>query len=411
VTKESYVRVRIAPSPTGPFHWGTARTALFNWLFARHHGGSFVVRIDDTDKERSQKKFEEQILEGLKWLKLDWNEGPGDHNPYGPYRQSERGDIYHRYLEQLIKERKAYYCYCTKEDLDIARQAMLADGLAPKYSGTCRLKKFSPSQKPQVIRFATPSVKVTFKDYIRGGISFDASSFGDFAIAKNLDSPLFNFAGVIDDELMHISHVIRGEDHISNTPRHILLIKALGFSEPIYAHLPLIFGSNKEKLSKRQLVSSIDDYAKRGYIPQAIVNFLALLGWHPPDDREVLSLEELVKDFDLKRVQKSGAIFNDDKLLWLNSEHIKALSVSELTELLMPYYINITWKKDDRRLKCAIALEQSRISTLNSFMNEAQFYFELPEYDARLLIWRESNIEETREILSKILMAEIVKRK
>ena len=255
VKPDTDIRVRMAPSPTGPLHIGTARTTLSNWLFARSMGGTFILRIEDTDKERSKKEYERELLEGLAWLGIDWDEGPVlDSEKYkgdsGPYRQSERTEIIGKYLEKLMAQGDAYYCYCTKEDLEAQRQAMLASGLQPKYNGRCRM--YLPSSQggedakpptdrtPQVIRFKVPEVKVEFKDLIRGKVVFDAALFGDQVIAKDLDSPLYNFAVVVDDELMRISHVIRGEEHISNTPKQILLQRALGLREVIYAHLPLI---------------------------------------------------------------------------------------------------------------------------------------------------------------------------
>ncbi|HUC31179.1 MAG TPA: glutamate--tRNA ligase, partial [Candidatus Paceibacterota bacterium] len=332
------IRVRFAPSPTGPIHIGSVRTALFNWLFARKYGGTFILRIEDTDKERSEKKYDDELLQGLSWVGLDWDEGPqpigtgdqlklgGEKGEYGPYRQSERTEIYKKYLNQLITSGDAYYCYCSKEDIEAQRQAMLAQGRPPKYSGHCRNIAAPPEGKsPEVIRFKVPEIKVEFKDLVRGKVVFDAALFGDMIIAKDLDTPLYNFAVVVDDELMKISHVIRAEDHLSNTPKQILMQRALGFAEPIYAHIPLILNADRSKMSKRFTDVALMNYRDRGYVPEAMINFLAFLGWHPKGDKEVLSRKELIAEFDIDRVQQSGAIFNEEKLDWLNREHIKIM--------------------------------------------------------------------------------------
>jgi glutamyl-tRNA synthetase len=406
--------VRLAPSPTGQFHWGTARTAIFNWLFARKHGGVFVVRIEDTDRERSEKRFEKDIFEGLRWLALDWDEGPVDYQtlankavgPYGPYRQSERTDIHKKYLSQLIEAGKAYYCYCTKEELEAERQGMLTSGLAPKYGGHCRdLTKPPVGREPQVIRFKTPETRVEFKDIIRGTISFDATLFGDFAIAKNVEAPFFHFAGVIDDHLMKISHVIRGEDHISNTPKQILLGRALNLSEPLYAHLPLVLGQNREKLSKRYLSVSLTDYRDKGYLNEAIINFISFLGWHPKNDQEILSPQEIINQFDLRRVQKGGAIFNEERLLWLNAQHIHRLPPEVLEEKLRSFIapresINIPSETFHR----LTLLEQPRMKTLNDFLESTSFFFKIENYPGALLIPKDQTKENSLEVLRELKM-------
>ncbi|MEK7094032.1 MAG: glutamate--tRNA ligase, partial [Patescibacteria group bacterium] len=380
-------RVRIAPSPTGPFHWGTARTAVFNWLFARKHGGVFVVRIEDTDRERSEKRYETSIFEGLKWLGLDWDEGSLDpetleektQGSFGPYRQSERTEIYKRYLEKLLTEEKAYYCYCTKEELEGERQGMMADGLAPKYSGHCRNLSAPPvGKEPQIIRFKTPEIKIEFKDVIRGSISFDTTLFGDFPIAKNTETPLFHFAVVVDDHLMEISHVIRGEDHIPNTPKQMLIGKALGFSEPLYAHLPLVLGQSREKLSKRYLSVSLTDYKNMGYLSEAVINFTSFLGWHPKENEEILTPEEIIKRFDLKRVQKGGAIFNEEKLLWLNAQHIHRLTPEDLEKKLRSFIVaRGPMSIPSETFHRLVTLEQPRMITLNDFFEATDFFFSI----------------------------------
>ena len=422
------VRVRIAPSPTGYLHIGTARTALFNYLFAKHHGGQFILRIEDTDLERSDKKYEKDIIEGLKWLGLDWDEGPIDvsaegdlfsnkyKGEFGPYRQTERLDIYEKYLKQLLDKGFAYYCYCSKEELELDRQAMLTQGLAPKYSGGCRNgKPFGATQgEPKLIRFKIPDCQVSFHDMIRGEISFNMGIMGDIVIAKDLRTPLYNFAVVVDDQEMQITHVIRGEDHINNTPKQILMIEALEFNKPHYAHLPLILDPDRSKMSKRFATTSIAEYREQGFLPEAIINFLALLGWHPaperasaslekirshgdgagPKEKEVFSLQELVKEFDLSRAQKAGAVFNIEKLNWLNAQYIKKMKNEELAERL-----NLV--KSEQNLKI-IRLSKDRMNKLSDFKMISNFFFKLPEYLPELLSWRGQNKADTVKILKEL---------
>lgn len=404
------IRVRMAPSPTGSLHIGTARTALFNWLFAKRNGGTFVLRIEDTDKERSEKKYEIELFKGLAWLGFDWDEGPDvggggqkEKGLLGPYRQSERTMIYKKYLEQLLASGDAYYCYCTKEDLETQRQGMLAQGLPPKYSGRCRALVASPEgKKPEVIRFKVPETKVEFTDLVRGKVVFDASLFGDIVIAKDLDTPLYNFAVVIDDELMGITHVIRGEDGLSNTPKQILMQKALGFDQPIYAHIPLILNADRSKMSKRFNDVALSSYRERGYLPEALVNFLALLGWHPTDNKEVLSFDELIAQFDIDRVQQAGAIFNEEKLDWLNREHMKLLPLAELVARAKPFFEKAGIVVDDvALLEKVVKLQLSRAKTLGDFAEAGKFFFALPEYEPALLAWKEAPLAETKIALQE----------
>jgi glutamyl-tRNA synthetase len=396
------VRVRFAPSPTGPFHLGSARTALFNWVFARQQNGTFILRIEDTDKERSKKEHEDGILESLRWLGLNWDEGPDVGGEYGPYRQSEREPIYEKYLKELLDSGKAYYCYCTKEELEAQKEAMIAQGLPPKYSGRCGNLPSPPAGRdPQLIRFRTPEVKVEFKDMIRGSVSFDASLFGDIPIARDLRSPLYNFAVVVDDELMGITHVIRGEDHLSNTPKQILFGRALGFKEPVYAHLPLILSADRSKLSKRYAETSLIEYEKQGYLPVAMINFLILLGWHPKDDREVFRIPELLEAFDIRRVQKAGAVWNEDKLSWLNSEHIRAMDDEALSEALKPLVAEKYGEVDGKFLVKIVGVQKERLRTLKEFVDIAGFFFELPQYEWGMLIWNKEPEEKIKEALKE----------
>ena len=403
------VRVRLAPSPTGPLHIGTVRTAIFNWLFARQNGGKFILRIEDTDSERSKKEYEKEILEGLEWLGLNWDEGPevkgdGYLGEYAPYRQSERGGIYGKYLEKLLDEKRAYFCYCTKEEIEAERQVMSSQGLPPKYGGHCRdLKEPPPGKKPQVIRFKTPEAKVEFRDLVRGKVVFDASLFGDLVIAKDLNTPLYNFAAVVDDSEMKISHVIRGEDHLSNTPKQILLQKTLGFEEPQYAHLPLILNPDRSKMSKRFAETSFLDYKKAGYLPAALFNFLALLGWHPKDDRELLTVDELIKEFDLKRAQKAGAVFNGEKLDWLQKEHLKGLSTDEIADYVEPILKEKNIGTTREFLKKVVDIERTRLKTLDELTDIGSFFFKTPDYDVKLLVWQEESINGIKEVLGEVL--------
>ncbi len=411
------VRVRFAPAPTGPLHVGGVRTALFNWLFARQNDGKFILRIEDTDIERSEAKYEKDILESLKWLGIDWNEGViGERDyigDYGPYRQSERMDIYEKYLQKLLNDDWVYYCFCTKEELENERQAMISQGLAPKYSGKCRALSKEESEKriakdeQAVIRFKTPSVEVGFNDLIRGKVSFNTGLIGDIVIAKNLKAPLFVFAGTVDDSEMKITHIIRGEDHLSNTPKQILIGKALGFDELKYAHLPLILSPDRSKLSKRYLETSLDDYRKQGYLAEAMVNFLALLGWHPKDDREVLSRQDLIREFDIKRVQKAGAVFSIEKFDWFNAQYIKTSDATDLAKRLKDF-IPEDWFENEELLVRAIEIEKERIKKLTDFKELADFFFELPDYEPKLLAWQ--NMSEDKILANlQLLSAEIEK--
>lgn len=399
------IRVRIAPSPTGFLHLGTIRTALFNYLYAKKEGGTFIIRIEDTDTQRSLPVYEEGILSGLKKLNITWDEGPDIGGPYGPYRQSERTEIYQKYIKRLLDEKKAYWCFCSKEELEEEKKAMLSQGLFPKYGGTCR--RLTPEQvaakkeagQSAVIRLMVPvGTTIEFDDMIRGAISVNSDTIGDIVIAKNESAPLYNFAVVVDDEMMKISHVIRGEDHISNTPKQILIANALGFSRPRYAHLPLILSPDRSKLSKRNLETSFDEYLKDGYLPQAIVNFLGLLGWHPDDDQEIMSMEEMIQKFSLRRVQKAGAIFAMDKLDWFNEQYIKTMPLETLVATLDPF-VPSHWKENPQRLAAAVNIARERMKKLSEFQELAVLFFERGEYEPSLLSWHDADAEKTKTLL------------
>ncbi|MDE2019696.1 MAG: glutamate--tRNA ligase [Patescibacteria group bacterium] len=410
-TRNKEIRVRMAPSPTGFLHIGTARATLFNWLFARHHGGMFMLRIEDTDAERSKTEYEIQLIEALHWLGLDWDEGPDyvdgklvSKGQFSPYRQSERQEIYKKYVEQLLAEGKAYYCYCTKEDIEAQQQAMAASGLPPKYTGHCRNLAEPPANwQSRVVRFKTPENKISFHDLIRGKVEFDASLLGDMIITRSDGSVLYNLAVVIDDHLMGITHVIRGEDHISNTPKQILFQQALGFPQPIYGHLPLILNADRSKMSKRKNKVALEEYRNAGYLSDAMVNFLALLGWHPKDDREVLSRDELIELFDINRVQKAGAVFNQDKLDWLNREYLKKMGDEEILNALME---NGAWRMENRTnktlLKKIIPINRGRASTLRDFIDLGKFFFDLPDYAPAMLVWKDGNANDTAAVLKTL---------
>jgi glutamyl-tRNA synthetase len=402
------VRVRIAPSPTGFFHIGTARTALFNWLFARHTGGSFIVRIEDTDRERSTKEFEKNILEGIAWLGLDYDEGPlpdgTDKGAFGPYRQTQRLASYEKQLVQLLSEGKAYYCFCTKEKLDAERKAQEAAGGAPKYAGTCAgidqeaARARQAAGEPCVIRLKVAPVKVSFTDDIRGEVVFDNSFSGDIVIAKNLREPLYNFAVVIDDYEMQITHVIRGEDHVANTPKQIAIQDALGIPHVEYAHLPLILNSDRSKMSKRFNATSVDEYRKKGYLPEAMINFLALLGWHPVDDNEVLSATEIQQAFEISRIQKGGAIFNVEKLNFFNQQYLKKLSAEQIAERL----IASGEAQASALLVPAINLVRERAVLLSDFPALYEFIFNLPAYEPAILVWKKGTAVGAVENLTQV---------
>lgn len=422
--KPGVARVRMAPSPTGPLHIGTARTTLFNYLFAKKNKGVFVLRIEDTDLERSDQKYEKEIIDGLRWLGILWDEGIEVGGDFAPYRQSERAPIYAKYTEQLLKEGKAYRCFCKEDDLAAQRQDQLARGLAPKYSGKCRhlgkdeIKKYLAEGRPSIIRFKTPAgEKISFDDLIRGRITFDSDTLDDFAIAKNIGLPLYNFAVVIDDFEMKITHVIRGEDHISNTPKQILLQRALNFPRPQYAHLPLILGPDRTKMSKRHGPVSVFQYKENGYLPEALTNFMALLGWNPGTEREIFSLDELSREFDINKVQKSPAVFNIEKLNWMNGYYIRQKPLDELTKLCIPFLeknnlIKIQNTKyqipdtdesvDFGWLEKIVGLEQSRLKTLAEIGERTAFFFvkEL-KYPSELLKWKNMDSEEIFASLDK----------
>ena len=338
------LRVRFAPSPTGPFHIGGARSALFNWLLARKEGGKLILRIEDTDLERSTKESEENIKAALRWLGIEWDEGIDVGGAYGPYRQTERLDIYRQYTEKLLAGGQAYYCYCTEEELDAERQQQTDKGENPHYGGRCR--DLSPAERERLIaegrkptvRFRVPeNQQIIFKDLVRDTVSFESNGVGDFVIVKSDGIPVYNYAVVLDDALMKITHVIRAEEHLSNTPRQILIYQALGLPLPQFGHISLILGKDRTKMSKRHGATSVEQYKNLGYLPEGIVNFLALLGWSPLGEEEIFSQEELIQEFSMERVAKNPAVFDVDKLNHINAHYIRQASPELVTELALPH--------------------------------------------------------------------------
>jgi len=339
------MRLRFAPSPTGHLHVGNARTALFNWLLARGQGGTFVLRIEDTDTERSTKASEASILDDLRWLGLTWDEGPEQGGEHGPYRQSERLGIYRQHADRLLAEGAAYRCFCTPEQLEAERQAALASGQPPKYSGRCRAiapdeaRARQAAGEPAAIRFRVPAVgDVAFDDVVRGHVVFHTDVIGDPVIVRSDGHPAYNFAVVVDDALMGITHVIRGEDHVSNTPRQVLLYRAFGYTPPTFAHLSLVMGPDHAPLSKRHGATSVAEFRANGILPEALVNYLALIGWSPGEGAEILPATELAARFRLEDVGKSAGVFDIDKLAWVNRHYIKAADPARLAALARPHF-------------------------------------------------------------------------
>jgi|SoiMethySBSTD1v2_1073268.scaffolds.fasta_scaffold64968_2 nondiscriminating glutamyl-tRNA synthetase len=344
------MRLRFAPSPTGQLHVGNARTALFNWLMARGQGGTFIVRIEDTDVERSTRESEHAILDDLRWLGLDWAEGVEAGGEHGPYRQTERLHIYRAHAIELLSAGKAYYCFCSAEQLEADRQDALKAGKAPKYTGRCRTVPRDEARRrvergePAVTRFRVPDTgSVTFDDIVRGPLAFDMDVIGDFVLLRSNGVPAYNFAVIIDDALMAITHVIRGEDHISNTPRQVLLYQAFGWTPPVFAHVPYVLGPDHAPLSKRHGATSVREFRDRGYLPEALMNYLALIGWSPGEGEELLPIEELARRFRLEKVGHSAGVFDVEKLAWVNRHYLKGADHRRLAELALPYLQQAGW--------------------------------------------------------------------
>ncbi|MDD5251251.1 MAG: glutamate--tRNA ligase [Patescibacteria group bacterium] len=427
------VRVRFAPSPTGYVHIGSLRTALYNELFARHHGGSFILRIEDTDRNRYVPGSVENLLRTLEWAGLTVDEGPyldKDGNirqkgESGPYVQSERLGLYKEYAEKLLADGHAYRCFCSAETLESMKQAQAAAGRAIMYDKRCRAHEPSESTRraeagePFVLRLKMPETgKTEFADAVRGQVSFENGLIDDQVLMKSDGYPTYHLANVIDDHLMGITHVIRAEEWLPSTPKHILLYRAFGWEPPVFAHLPLLLNADRSKLSKRQGDVAVEDYRRAGYLPEALVNFVALMGWNPSADREIYSKDELVAEFNLEKINKAGAVFNREKLDWFNREYIKSLSAERLLDVALPFFIeqgllsrvgeNLLAHPDGpdmtERLKRVLALERQRVDRLSQLAEGSGFYFaeDLP-VDPAVIPWKKSTKEVAADRLSGLL--------
>lgn len=414
------VRVRYAPSPTGFLHIGNARTALFNYLYARRFDGEFVIRIEDTDQKRNVEGGEHSQLEWLKWLGIDWNESIDVGGKYGPYRQMERLDLYEKHWKQLIENGQAYKCYCTEEELEKNREEQLARGEAPKYNGRCRhltdedRAKFEAEGRKPSIRFLVPKGKVyAFDDIVKGHVSFESGDFGDFVIVKKDGIPTYNFAVVIDDHLMEISHVLRGEDHISNTPKQMMIYEAFGWDVPTFGHMTLIVNEHHKKLSKRDtsIVQYIEQYHDLGYLPEALFNFVGLLGWSPKGEDEIFTREEFIEIFDPERLSKSPATFDSKKLAWMNNQYIKKASLDTVVSIALPHLVKAGKLPEDLSAEqkewaeSLIALYQEQLQYGAEIVELTELFFqEAIEYnDEDMEILKGEQVPEVLSVLKQNL--------
>lgn len=408
--KKQTVRTRFAPSPTGFLHIGGLRTALYNYLFAKKNQGQFILRIEDTDRERYQPEAMSTIIDTLKKFGINYDEGPDLSGPYGPYIQSERLEIYRKKIAELIANNRAYYCFCSSERLEKIRTSQSKKSLPTKYDKHCLQLKSSEinanlkNNLPYVVRLKVDPGETQFTDLIRGVIKVNNETIDDQILLKSDGYPTYHLANVVDDYLMKITHVIRGEEWVPSTPKHVLLYQAFNWDMPIFAHLPLLLNKDKSKLSKRQGDVAANDYLNKGYLPEAIINFIALLGWNPGNDKEFFSLDELIQNFDLKKVQKSGAIFNLDKLNWFNSHYI----ANKPTKDLLKNVKTILSKKDFYKpdlfsLEQIIDLFKSRVNNLEDLANKTHFLFKLPDYSAELLVNKKNEPKKIKEILNYFL--------
>lgn len=380
------VRVRFAPSPTGSLHIGGARTALFNWLFARHNGGKFILRVDDTDLQRSTEESMKGILEGLRWLGIDWDEGP--------IYQSQRIEEYRKFANKLLEEGKAYYCFCTKEELEEMRKQAEKEGRPPMYTGKCRnltkeqIEEHLRQGRKPVIRLKVPQQgKTVVHDVIRGDVEFDNSTFDDFIIMKSDNMPTYNFATVVDDYQMGITHVIRAEEHLSNTPKQILIYEALGVEIPQFAHVSMVLAPDRSKLSKRHGATSVQEFRDQGYLPEAIVNYITLLGWMPKDGEEIFDVSKSIKEFTLERVSKNPAVYDVQKLTWINGHYIRNYDLDKLTEAVIPFLKAKNLIREDfdyDYIKKIVSAVREREKTLVDIADAMSYYFtEVNEYEEK----------------------------
>jgi len=405
------VRVRIAASPTGKCHVGTARTALYNLLFARQHGGSFILRIDDTDVQRSTVESEQGVLEGLRWLGLEWDEGPDKGGALGPYRQSERLPLYQRYAAELIQKGRAYYCFCSPEELEKERQTAMAEGGTPRYSGRCRELNRADAEvrrkagEKAVVRLKIVPGVMTFTDLVKGRIELDASLMGDPVILKSDGVPTYSYATVVDEHEMRISHVLRGADHTTNTFVQLQMYQALGFDPPEFGHFALLLNPDRSKISKRTGAVFIGEFRDEGYLPEAIVNHLALCGWNPGTDQEVFSFDGLLGVFAVEQCSSSNAIFDRAKLVWLNGHYIRQLSVEELTRRVLPFLVGAGLISSEsptgaefERLKAIVVLEQERMKTLAEAPQLMTFFFREPDPEACVELLRTDRFAKKHQL-------------
>ena len=385
--KNKNIRVRFAPSPTGYLHIGGARTALFNWLYSRHHGGIFVLRIEDTDRVRSTHEAVQAIIDGMKWLGLDWDEGPEKDGEYGPYFQTERLNLYRGFADKLLETGDAYYCYCSAEELADRRKKQFANGKPPIYDRKClnlnevEKKQLEKEGKKPAIRFRMPDKLIVVQDLIKGNMEFESKLLSDFVIIKSDGIPTYNFAAVIDDILMKISLVMRGDDHISNTPKQIAIYQALGVPLPEFAHIPMIMGPDNTRLSKRHGATSVIEFQKMGFLPEAVVNYIALLGWSPGTNQEIFPIKELIKNFTLDKVSNHSAIFDNEKLNWFNNEYLKRFSDEKYVDMLFPFlrdagYIELPLSEEKKEwLRKVASLMKSRVRNLKQFLEFGDYFF------------------------------------
>lgn len=379
------IRVRFAPSPTGYLHLGGARTALFNWLFARSQGGKLILRIEDSDLERYIPDSEAKLIQDMKWLGLDWDEGPDVGGPHQPYRQSERLDLYQKYADQLSELGLTYKCYCKPEELEEKRKQDLAEGRTPVYEGTCR--HLTPEQEAEflaqgrkpALRFKVPDRKMIVHDLVKGDVEFDTSLIGDFVIIKSNGTPSYNFAVVIDDYTMEISHIIRGDEHLINTPRQILIYEALGWELPQFAHLGMILSKDRQKLSKRHGTTALGEFREKGYNPDGLLNYIALLGWSPIDEQEILSHQDLFKQFNLTRLSKSPAVFDMGKLNWMSGQYIKKMALDDLVHLIQPQFEAAKLTISPEKLRQIAHIMQEKILFGEEIIKESESLLNAPE--------------------------------
>ncbi|HUS70797.1 MAG TPA: glutamate--tRNA ligase [Anaerolineae bacterium] len=409
--KNPSVRVRFAPSPTGYLHVGGARTALFNWLFARNRGGVFILRIEDTDKVRSTEDSIGGILSSLRWLGLDWDEGPGVGGQYEPYFQTQRLPFYHAVVEQLLEKGCAYYCYCTQEELRARRKAALASGKAPGYDRRCRhlsaqeRAELEAKGRAPAVRFAMPREGETVvDDLIRGQVRFANEQLDDLVIMKADQTPTYNFAVVVDDMLMKVSHVIRGDEHLANTPRQIRIYEALGYELPRFAHVSMILGEDGTKLSKRHGATALGDFRDSGYLPEAIFNFLALCGWAYDDKTEIMSRADIVERFTLEKVSPSPAVFSREKLEWMNGVYIRDLKQDDVAARLLPFLQAAGLEADEETVRRLVPLIQERIKVLADAIELVDFFFaEEIQYDRQLLVGQKMDALASLKALRRVL--------